>query len=111
MVWFLGPIPSVDAILNKLDSLYGSVSTFDVMMQGLYRESQGRSESVAHCVTRLVGKLNEIQVKHSNRISEAETTGYTLDHLFCGFRKPLWEQIHAKFDHPLNDLHGSDESG
>ena len=41
MVWFLSPTSSVKAILDKLDSLYGSVSTFDVMMQGFYRESQG----------------------------------------------------------------------
>ena len=46
MVRFLGPTPSVKAILDKLNSLYGSVSTSDVMMQGFYRESQGRSESV-----------------------------------------------------------------
>ena len=38
----------------------GSVSTFDVMMQGFYRESHGRSESVAQYVARLEGKLNEI---------------------------------------------------
>ena len=39
MVQFLGPTPSVDAILDKLDSLYGLVYTFDIMMQGFYRES------------------------------------------------------------------------
>ena len=27
---FLGPVPSVNAIVDKLDSSYGSVSTFDV---------------------------------------------------------------------------------
>ena len=43
MVRFLGPTPSVNAILVKVNSLYGLVSTFDVMMQGFYRESQGRS--------------------------------------------------------------------
>ena len=49
MVQFLGPAPSVKAILDKLDSsLYGLVSTFDIMMWGFYRESQGRSESVTH---------------------------------------------------------------
>ena len=55
MVRFLGPTPSVDAILDKLDSLYGSVFTFDVMMQGSYRECQGRSGSVAHYIARLDG--------------------------------------------------------
>ena len=57
---FLGPAPSVSAILDKLDALYGLVSTFDVMRQGFYRESQGRSKSVAHYIVRLEDKLNEI---------------------------------------------------
>ena len=86
MVRILGPAPSIDAILDKLDSLYGLVSTFDVMMQGFYRESQGRSESVACYVVRLEGKLNEIQVKHWNRVSEVETAGYIRDCLFYGLR-------------------------
>ena len=81
--------PSVNAILDKLESLYDSVSTFDVMMQGFYRESQGRSESIAHYIARLEGKLNEIQVKHPKRVSEVETAGYIRDHLFYGLRNPL----------------------
>ena len=89
MVWILGPAPSVDAILDKLDSLYDLMSTFDVMIQGFYRESQGRSKSVSHYVARLEGKLNEIQVKHPNTVSAAETAGYIRDHLFYGLRKPL----------------------
>ena len=62
LIWsgFLCPAPSVDAILDKLDSLYGSVSTFDVMMQVFYRESQGKVKSVGDLVARLEGKLNEI---------------------------------------------------
>ena len=89
MVWFMGPAPSVKAILDKLDSLYGSVSTFHIMMQGFYRESQGRSKPVVCYVGSLEGKLNEIQVKHPNRVSEAETTQYIRDHLFYGLRKPI----------------------
>ena len=62
VVRYLGPAPSVDAIWDKLDSLYGSVSTFDVMIQGFCREYQGRSESIAWYVARLEGKLNESHV-------------------------------------------------
>ena len=62
MVQFLGPAPSIKVILNKLDSLYDLVSTLDIMMQGFYRESLGRSKSVAYYVKRLEGKLNEIQI-------------------------------------------------
>ena len=89
MVRFLDPSPSVNAILDKLDSMYSLVSTFDVMMQGFYRESHERGMSVAHYVARLESKLNEIQVKHQNRVSEMETTGYIWDYLFYGLRKPL----------------------
>ena len=73
------------------------------MMQEFYRESERRSESIAHYVMILEGKLNKIQVKHPNRVSEEETAGYTWDHLFYGLREPLQEVIHAKFDNPLND--------
>ena len=38
MVRFLGPTPSVEANLDKLNSLYGSLSTFEIVMQGFYRE-------------------------------------------------------------------------
>ena len=89
MVRFLGPTPSVNAILDKLDSFYGLVSTFDVMMQGFYQESKGRSqESIGHYIARLVGKLNKIWVKHVNRASEVETAGYIRDHLIYGLRTP-----------------------
>ena len=88
-VWFLGPAPSVEAILNKLDSLYISVSTFDVMMQEFYRESQRRNESITCYVTRLEGKLNEIQVKHLDRVFKVETAGYIHNSLFYGLWKPL----------------------
>ena len=89
MVWFLGPAQSIKAILDKLDSLYMSVSTFDFMMQQFYRESQGRSESVTHYIMRLEGKLNDISVKHQNRVSEAETTGYIRVQCLYHLRKPL----------------------
>ena len=89
MVRYLHPATSVDAILDKLDSLYGSVSTFDVVMQGSYRGSKGRSESIAHYIARLEAKLNEIHVKYLNRVSEAETAGYIKDYLSYGLRKLL----------------------
>ena len=75
-------------ILDKLDSLYGLVPTFDVMMQGFCRESQGSSESIAHYMAQLEGKLNEIHVKHMNRVYEVETAGYIRECLFYGLRNP-----------------------
>ena len=53
---------------------------------------------------RLEGKLNEIWVKHLNRVSEVETAGYIWDNLYYGLRKSLQEVIHATFDNPLNDF-------
>ena len=34
----------------------------------------------------------------------AETAGQIRDHLIYGLRNPLQEEIHAKFDNPINDL-------
>ena len=72
-------------------------------MQGFYRESQGKSESVAGYVARLEGKLSEIWVKDPNRISEVETAEYIRDHFFYGLRKPLQGEMCAKFDNPMNN--------
>ena len=73
------------------------------MMQGFYRETQGRNESIAHYVTRLEGKLKDIHVKHLHCVSVKETAGYSRDHLFYVIRKHFWETMHAKFDNPMND--------
>ena len=92
MVRYLGPSPSVNTILDKLDSLHGSMSTFDVMMQGFYRESWEKSESIAHYIVRLEGKPNKIWVKYLNRVSKVETTWYIRDCLFYGLGNPskMW---------------------
>ena len=103
MVRFLGPALSVNVILDKLDSLYSSMPTFDVMMQGFYKGSQEKSESIACYVARLEGKLNEIWVKHPSMVSEAETVGYIRVYLFYGLRKPFREVIHAIFYNPINN--------
>ena len=58
------------------------------MMQRFYGESQGRNESIAHYFARLAGKQNEINVKQSNRVYEAETAGYIRDCLFSGLKNP-----------------------
>ena len=73
------------------------------MMQGSYREFQGMSESVACYIVRLEGKLNEIWVKHLNRVSEEKTAGYIRNNLFNSLKKPLQEVISSKFDNPMND--------
>ena len=82
MIQVLNPAYSLIAILDKLNSLYGVISTSDVMMQGFYREYQGRSESVAHYVATLEGKVSKSWVKHLNRIPEAETAWYSRNHVF-----------------------------
>ena len=61
--------------------MYGSASTFDTMMQGFYRDLQGRTKSIAHYLATLESNLNEIWVMHPNRVSEAETAGYIKDHI------------------------------
>ena len=100
--WVPPPLLKQFGISLILCMVYGLVFTFDIKMQGFYRASQGRSESVAHYVARLEGKLNDIQVKHPSWVSEAETTGYIREHLFYGLKKPLQEAIHAKFESPSN---------
>ena len=36
LVWYLGPHAPVSDIINKLELVYGTVASFDVLMQNFY---------------------------------------------------------------------------
>ena len=66
----LGPQAMVQAIIDKMDSIYSSISTFNVLMQGFHHEQQGRVEAITHFVARLEGQLNSIHMKHPTQITK-----------------------------------------
>ena len=60
MAWYMGPTASVTEILQKLMVIFGTVASFDVLMQNFYKVTQGNHEKVPSFATRLEGTLNQV---------------------------------------------------
>ena len=52
---YMGPTASVSNILQKLTVIFGTVMSFDVLLQNFYKVIQGNHEKVPSFTTRLVG--------------------------------------------------------
>ena len=63
MAQYMGPTASVSNILEKLSVIFGTVVSFDVLMQTFYKITQGSSEKVPSFATRLEGTLNQIRLR------------------------------------------------
>ena len=61
MACYMGPTASVSKVLEKLSVIFGTVASFDILMQNVYKISQGK-EKVPSLVTRLEGTLNQIKL-------------------------------------------------
>ena len=72
MALYMGPTAGVSKILEKLLVIFGTVASFDVLMQNFYKISQGGNEKVPSFVTRLEGTLNQIRIKCPSRIADHE---------------------------------------
>ena len=59
MAHYMGPTAGVSEILEKFSVIFGTVVSFDVLMQNFYKISQG-NEKVPSFATKLEGTLNQI---------------------------------------------------
>ena len=78
MACYMGPTAGVSKILEKLSVIFGTVASFDVLMQNFYKISQG-NEKVPSFVTRLEGTLNQIRIKCPSRIANHEVSSHLKD--------------------------------
>ena len=72
LVCFLGTNTHVEKIIFKLETAYGTVSGYDVLIEQFYGVHMERNEKVQSYATRMEGSLNQIQVKFPGMISDAE---------------------------------------
>ena len=72
MAWFMGPTVSMVHILQKLAVIFGTVVSFDVLMQNFYKVTQGNHEKVPSFATRLEGTLTQIRLQCPGRITDQE---------------------------------------
>ena len=96
---YMGPTASVCEILEKLSVIFGTVMSFDVLMQNFYKISQG-NEKVPSFVTRLEGTLNQIRIKCPGRIANHEVSTHLKDQLFHGVKKHVRDSVWYLYSNP-----------
>ena len=84
MARYMGPTASVSNILQKLTVIFRMVTSFDVLMQNVYKVTQGNHEKVPSFATRLEGTLNHIRLKCPRWIVDCEVPWHLNDCLFHG---------------------------
>ena len=92
MAHYMGPTAGVSNILKKLSVIFGTVTSFDVLMQNFYKISQG-NEKVPSFATWLEGTLNQIRIKCPGRIADHEVPSHLKDRLFHGVKKHVRDSV------------------
>ena len=87
MVWYMGPTTSVSDILQKL-SHFGTVASFNVLMQNFYKVTKGNHEKVPSFAMRLEGTLNH------------DVSWHLKDQLFHGVCKHIRDSIRYLYINP-----------
>ena len=72
LVWYLGLQALVAEILNKLELVYGTMASFDILMQNFYNLQQGKIEKVILYITWLEVALNVVQKEYLMMLSASE---------------------------------------
>ena len=93
MAWCMGPTASVSTILQKLMVIFGTVASFDVLMQIFYKVTQGSHEKVHSFATRLEGTFNQIQLKCPRWIANCGVSWHLKDYLFHRVCKHIRDSI------------------
>ena len=99
MAHYMGPTASVSKILEKLSVIFGTVTSFDVLMQNFYKISQG-NEKVPSFVTKLKGTLNQIRIQCPSRIANHEVPGHLKDQLFHRVKKHVRDSVRYLYSNP-----------
>ena len=79
-------------VLEKLSVIFGTVESFDVLMQNFYKILQG-NEKVPSFATRLEGTLNQIRIKCPGRIANHEVSSHLKDQLSHGVKKHVRDSV------------------
>ena len=92
------PGATLDDILEKFKWLYGSVESFDTLMQEFYRIIQGKSERVQMFALHLGRALKAIKQQHPNAMTEEDVHWHLKHCLFHGLKPNLCNALQYPYD-------------
>ena len=88
------PGATLEDIIEKFKWLYGSVESFDTLMQEFYQIVQGKSERVQTFVLHLERALKAIKQQHPHAMTEEEGIKHLKDCLFHGLKPNIHNALH-----------------
>ena len=96
----MGPTTSVAHILWKLSIIFGTVASFDVLMQNFYKVTQGNNEKVHSFAIWLEGILNQIRLQCPGRMIDLEVQQHLKDCLFHRLCKHICDSFWYLYSTP-----------
>ena len=100
MACYMGPTAGVSEILEKLSVIFGTVASFDVLMQNFYKIMQWGNKKVPSFMTRLEGTLNQIRIKCPGRIANHEVPWHLKEQLFHRVKKHIRDSVRYLYSNP-----------
>ena len=100
MALYMGPTTSMAHILHKLTIIFGTVVSFDILMQNFYKVTQGNHEKVPSFATRLEGTPIQIRLQCPQRVTDLEVQHHLKDCLFHGVCKHIRDSIRYLYSNP-----------
>ena len=101
MAWYMGPTASMAHILQKLTISFSTMVTFNILMQNLYKVTQGNQKKVPSFTTRLEGTLNQIRLQCPGRVTDLEVQQHLKGHLFHSVHKHIRDSIRYLYSNPV----------
>ena len=94
----LPPGATLDDIIEKFKWLYGSMDSFDTLMQEFYQIVQWKDERVHTFVPHLEQALKVIKQQHPHAMTEEEGVTHLKDCLFHGLKPNIHNVLHCMYD-------------
>ena len=96
----LPPGTTLDDIIEKFKWLYGSVESFDTLMQEFYQIVQEKSERVQTFVLQLEQAPKAIKQQHLHAMTDEEGVKHLKDCLLHGLKSDIHNALHHLYDTP-----------
>ena len=97
---YMDPTTSVAHILQNVMVIFGTVASFNVLMQNCYKVIKGNHDKVPSFTTRLEGTLSQIRLHCPGRITDQEVQQHFKDCLFHGVPKHIRDSIRYLYSNP-----------
>ncbi len=101
MVRLMGEESSVENILQRLSVIYGTVGSYESMMQEFYDLSQKHGEDVASFASRVQTMAGTISEHFPRRLPREDLREAIREKFYVGLREPLKSTLRYKFDSPM----------